>query len=251
VHSHQGLTYGGLIYSEKLKLTAVVVIFQSVLKFCHENGVSKLHLKMIPYIYHKLPSQELEYALFLSGAKLTRRDTLCVIEASAKIKIAANRLEGVKKALVNDLKIIETEDFTPFWNKILIPNLEHKFGVKPVHSLEEISLLQKRFPKNIKHYAVLKDDEIVAGTVLFESDTVIHAQYISAGESKNELGSLDFLYHYLITTVYTHKKYFDFGISNEEQGRKVNEGLQFWKEGFGARTVVQDFYEVVLLEISV
>ena len=63
-------------------------------------------------------------------------------------------------------------------------------------------------------------------------------------KQKNELGSLDFLYHYLITEVYSQKKFFDFGISNEEQGRKLNEGLQFWKEGFGARTVVQDFYEV-------
>ena len=42
----------------------------------------------------------------------------------------------------------------------------------------------------------------------------------------------------------TGKKYFDFGISNEQQGRKLNEGLSFWKEGFGARTITHDFYEV-------
>lgn len=257
VYSHQGLTYGGLIYSEKIKLSDVIAVFRSVLKFCHENGVAKLHLKITPYIYHKLPSQELEYALFLANAKLTRRDSLAVIENAQKIKIASNRIEGVKKGIANALKVIETNDFTSFWNKILIPNLVNKFGVKPVHSLEEISLLKERFPDNIKHYIVLKDEEIVAGTVLFESDMVIHAQYISAGESKNELGSLDFLYHHLITNAYTHKKYFDFGISNEEQGRKINGGLQFWKEGFGARTVVQDFYETetnsynLLLDVSV
>ena len=38
--------------------------------------------------------------------------------------------------------------------------------------------------------------------------------------------------------------FFDFGISNENQGRKLNQGLSYWKESFGAGTVVHDFYEV-------
>jgi lipid II:glycine glycyltransferase (peptidoglycan interpeptide bridge formation enzyme) len=38
--------------------------------------------------------------------------------------------------------------------------------------------------------------------------------------------------------------YFDFGISNEENGRKTNMGLLYWKEGFGARGVSQDFYKI-------
>jgi hypothetical protein len=62
--------------------------------------------------------------------------------------------------------------------------------------------------------------------------------------NKNELGSLDFLYHHLITSVFKEKRFFDFGISNEEQGEKLNEGLVFWKESFGASTIVHDFYEV-------
>ena len=40
------------------------------------------------------------------------------------------------------------------------------------------------------------------------------------------------------------KKYFDFGISNEKQGKHINKGLNFWKEGFGARTITQDFYRI-------
>ena len=44
--------------------------------------------------------------------------------------------------------------------------------------------------------------------------------------------------------VFKDKKYFDFGTSNEMQGRKINQGLLFWKESFGARSVVQNFYEI-------
>ena len=44
--------------------------------------------------------------------------------------------------------------------------------------------------------------------------------------------------------MFAHKKFFDFGISNEAQGRKLNQGLSYWKESFGASTIVHDFYEV-------
>ena len=59
-----------------------------------------------------------------------------------------------------------------------------------------------------------------------------------------ELGSLDYLYHLLIATVFKDKNYFDFGPSHEENGKKINDGILFWKESFGAKTTVQDYYEV-------
>jgi hypothetical protein len=48
----------------------------------------------------------------------------------------------------------------------------------------------------------------------------------------------------LITEVFKEKIYFDFGPSQEQNGKKINEGILFWKESFGAKTTVQDFYEV-------
>jgi hypothetical protein len=52
------------------------------------------------------------------------------------------------------------------------------------------------------------------------------------------------LHYHLITDVFSAKCFYDFGISNENQGRKLNNGLSYWKESFGASTIVQDFYEV-------
>ena len=37
VFSHQGLTYGGLVYTEKLKLASVIEIFKAVLSFLNEE----------------------------------------------------------------------------------------------------------------------------------------------------------------------------------------------------------------------
>ena len=48
-------------------------------------------------------------------------------------------------------------------------------------------------------FNVYKNNEIIAGTTVFESKNVVHSQYISANETKSETGSLDFLHHYLIT----------------------------------------------------
>ena len=67
---------------------------------------------------------------------------------------------------------------------------------------------------------------------------------ISGNGDKNRLGSLDFLHTHLIDNVFQKKDYFDFGSSNENNGLNINEGLQYWKEGFGARTITQDFYKV-------
>jgi hypothetical protein len=245
VYSHQGLTYGGLVYKEQTKLAKVTEIFQAVLLFLKENKIEKLQIKTIPSIYHIKPAEELQYALFLADAKLIRRDTLSVIDLSQKSKIATGRLEGVQKGIKKELKIIEVTIFDDFWDKVLIPNLQDKYNAKPVHSLNEITSLKLLFPDNIRQFNVYDGDIIVAGTTIFESQNVAHAQYISGNESKSENGSLDFLYHHLITNIFKNKKFFDFGISNEAQGKILNNGLCFWKESFGASTVVHDFYEII------
>lgn len=244
LYSHFGLTYGGLIYTEKTKLADVIRIFRDVLKYLHENAFEKLYTKLVPSIYHKFPSDEFSYALFTAGALLTRKDSLAVIDQRNRLPFSTLRKRTIKKGKENNYSIKEETDFRPFWEEVLAPNLLKKHNADPVHTIEEITLLQQRFPDNIKQFNVYNGDEIVAGTTVFVTDTVAHMQYISGKEAYNDFGALDFLYDYLINTVFLNKPFFDLGISNEVQGTKLNEGLMFWKEGFGARTITQDFYEV-------
>jgi hypothetical protein len=244
IFSHEGLTYGGLVINEKSKLTTVITAFRAVLLFLKDNEIEKLNLKMIPSIYHNKPAEEIQYALFLAEAKLVRRDSLSVIDLSQKYDFSKIRKRGIQKAVANGLIIKEETDLESFWNEVLIPNLKARHNAKPVHSLEEMKVLKNLFPCNIRQFNVYYKDKIVAGTTVFESEKVAHCQYISKYENKENLGSLDFLYHFLITEVFASKRFFDFGISNEEQGKKLNEGLSYWKESFGASTIVHDFYEV-------
>ncbi|PWB24404.1 GNAT family N-acetyltransferase, partial [Flavobacterium sp. HTF] len=105
-------------------------------------------------------------------------------------------------------------------------------------------LLKSFFPQNMHQFNVYSEDKIIAGTTVFETETVAHCQYISKFENDNDSGSLDFLFQYLIQERFANKRFFDFGVSNENQGKKLNEGLSYWKESFGAGTIVHDFYKV-------
>ncbi len=244
LYSHQGLTYGGLVLSPKIKLADIIEVCKTLFKYLHNEEITKLHLKELPSFYSSLPSEEMAYILQVIQAKCTRVDTASVIDYRNRMSIQSNRMEGVKKAKKQNLHIIETHDFKDFWNMILLPNLAKRHAAKPTHTLEEISSLKAKFPKKIRQFNVYKEDQIVAGATIFQTKNTVHVQYISANEQKQELGALDFLFSTLITDTFSDSWYFDFGISNEQQGTKLNKGLSYWKECFGARTYVHRFYEI-------
>ena len=242
LYSHKGLTYGSLVLSKSAKLLYTFEAFKALLAFLNAKAISTLELRNIPTFYNTMPSDELSYFLFKANATLIKRDALMVIDTSTKIKFQKNRREGINKAKRNGLTIAVDDNFEGFWNEILIPNLQKKHGVAPVHSLEEIQLLAAKFPNHIKQVNVYKDNVIVAGTTLFLTKTTIHPQYVSGNSDKNAFGSLDLAYDYIINHFDSSKRYFDFNISSEENGTALNSGLIFWKESCGARTYVADNY---------
>lgn len=244
LYSHQGLTYGGLVLQEETKLFDAFEIYKSMLIYLSQNAIEKINIKVIPTFYNLLPSDELEYFMFKSNAKLLKRDVLMVIDYKHQLKFKKNRREGINKAKRYGLTLKVESNFSAFWNEILIPNLNKKHNVNPVHSLAEIKQLAKKFPDNIQQVNIYKDDQLVAGSTVFLTKTTIHPQYVSGNSDKNKYGSLDLLYDYIINNYRKDKGYFDFNISSEDNGTVINPGLIFWKEGCGARSVVANTYEV-------
>jgi len=167
-----------------------------------------------------------------------------VIDYANQLQFQKNRREGFNKALRSGLELKVDTNFKDFWTYVLIPNLHKKHGVKPVHSLEEIELLASRFPKNIKQINIYKNGKVVAGTTVFITKTTVHPQYVSGNSDKNAYGSLDLAYDFIINKICDDKRYFDFNISSEDYGSKINEGLIFWKESCGARSHTANTYLV-------
>ena len=245
VFSHQGLSYGGLVLEKDINFDDVLAAFTALMRFLKEQSIKTIYISLLPKIYNKSPSDELEYLFFIIKSQVTRRDLSSAIEILNKSVITSpNRKRGLTRAKKNNLIVKEVDSFEDFWKNILIPNLKGKHNKAPVHSLEEITLLHKRFPKNIKQFNVYKESKIVAGVTIFETINVAHAQYIAANEFRQELGSLDLVFNVLINDIYKNKRYFDFGISNENQGRNINSGLLNWKQSFGASAIAHDFYEI-------
>lgn len=245
LYSHQGLTFGGFIVDNKMGTELMLNIFDELKIFCTNNGIKKIIYKCIPYIYHRIPAEEDRYALFINDAQLFRRDVTTTIYLDNKIKYQERRARSIKKALNNNISIEHSNDYECFW-KILESTLEKQHNTRPVHSLNEIITLHNLFPKNINLFLAKKENKYLAGIVTFVNENIAHTQYIANSTEGRDLCALDILIDHLIVNIYKDKKYFDFGISNENSGRYLNTGLIAQKEGFGARAIAHDFYELTV-----
>ncbi|MAK50894.1 GNAT family N-acetyltransferase [Marinobacter sp.] len=242
-YSHQGLSFGGFLTTEKTSIQDVVSLFGSLTEYLKENSVSRLVYKPIPHFYHSLPAEEDLYALYRNGAKLIRRDVSSVIDLQQPIRYSKGRKWSVKKAKKEQISVVEKVDLSQFW-LLLEHTLESRHEASPVHSLEEMQALRDAFPENIRLFVAEKDGQALAGALLFVNRDVVHTQYLANSAPGREMFALDHVLDYLIKDAFSESRYFSFGISTEDNGLYLNAGLAAQKEGFGARAVVHDFYEI-------
>lgn len=245
VSSHGGLTFGGVVSGDSMKAALMLDVFAAMIARLRADGHARLVYKAVPHIYHRAPAEEDLYALFRHGARLVRRDLSSTLDLSARLPFSKGRKWAVKQARKNGLAVVRSSDFETFM-AIEERVLGAKYGKRPVHTAAELELLAGRFPDHIKLFAAARAGEMLAGVVMYESGPVAHAQYIAAGEEGKRAGAADLILDHLINDYYSGKRYFDFGISTEQGGRHLNPGLAENKQGFGARAVVYDFYELDL-----
>jgi hypothetical protein len=241
--SHQGLTFGSFIIDDRMKTETMLNIFESIKKYLRNSNINKLVYKCMPYIYHIKPSQEDMYALFRHNAKLIRRDVTSTIDLTENFKYSKGRKWSINKAKKENLLISESNNFEQFW-KLLSSVLETNHDAKPIHSLDEIKYLVSLFPDNIRLFIIKDDKTLLSGAIIYENRNIVHTQYLANSSVGRDIGSLDMLLDHLIKNIYSNKKYFDLGTSNENGGLVLNTGLIAQKEGFGARVVTHDFYEM-------
>lgn len=245
LYSHQGLTYGGLVTRQSTSTSAVCSLLRELNSYLRASGIKHVVYKAIPWIYHRYPSEEALYALHhICGARITVRHISSTIDLTMRPRLAESRRSGIRKAIPSHLTVEQTgpECLPDFW-KVLTANLQSKYDAHPVHNAGEMLLLMRRFPQSIRLYVVRHGDEIIGGTVVYVTDTVVHTQYISASAEGKRLGALDLLFDHLLRHNWGKARYFDFGKSSDGDGEALNAPLIFQKEGFGGRGVCYDWYE--------
>lgn len=247
IHSHQGLTYGGLLFLEKLNAEKIETIFDEILNFLKLNGFKTFYYKPIPNFYFTKGNNEMDFFLFRKNAVLERKEMNLALNLQTSLHISKSKMKHFRRIENLDLDIVEERDFTPFWDEVLSPRLLEKFNVKPVHSKEEITLLQTKFPKHIKQFSVYQEDTIVAGITIFETNGVVKSQYGATSKKGEAVRALDFLFIHLIFKFKREgKRFFDMGVVTEKNEKGYNPGLLKQKEELGCTVYNQDFYKITL-----
>lgn len=242
--SHAGLTYGGLIMSDSTSATDPLAMFALLREEMKCSGLRQLVYKPIPHIYHRQGAEEDLYALFRNDARLIVRNISTVINLRDPLPSGRLGWKAQKRQAKSGILVSEVGNVDRFW-EMATENLLMRHKVRPVHTASELNYLKSCFPDNIRFFiATDPDDEVLASAVIYLDRQVIHLQYASSTPKGKKLYATDVIYHELIHKLLPGNNYFDFGISNEDGGRYLNEGLAHHKEEFGGRSVVYDTYRI-------
>ena len=245
--SHRGLTYGGWIIPFKhFDTTVMVEVMDAAVKWMSSNSIKRLVYKSVPHIYHRYPCEEDLYALFRHHASLTETNISTTIDLTCPLPLDRGNKSGANAARKAGIQVGASDDWAGYW-QLLSSLLNDRYDTRPVHTLDEIQLLHSRFPENIRLYTATLDGELLAGVVMYLSIPVAHCQYIGASPRGKDSKALTLLFDYLIQeSTQSGYRYFDFGISNEDHGRYLNEGLVRQKCRLGGRGIVYNTFEINL-----
>ena len=243
LESHGGLTYGGFVVDARMTTMRMLDVLDATRAYLRGQAIFSLRYRAVPHIYHRAPAQEDLYALAVAGARIQHRAALAVVDLRAEIALQERRRRALRKAQAAGVTARESMDLEEYWSLLALV-LHDSYNAVPVHSAVEIRSLQRKFPGNIRLFGGFLGTRMVAGVLVYESRTVARAQYIAASEEGKSFGALDLIFDFLLHEVYLEKRYFDLGTSEGLHGVGLNKGVIEFKEGFGARTVAQDTYEL-------
>ena len=245
--SHRGLTFGSwLVPPKHFDVTVMIEVMDATVAWMKDNGLKRLVYKAVPHIYHRYPCEEDLYALFRHHASLIETNISTTIDLSCPLPLDRGNKSGANAARKAGITVGPSEDWQQYWH-LLSSLLDERYDTRPVHTLDEILLLQSRFPDDIRLYTATLDGELLAGVVMYLSAPVAHCQYIGASPRGKDSKALTLLFDYLIQeSTRLGYRYFDFGISNEDHGRYLNEGLVQQKSRLGGRGIVYNTFEITL-----
>lgn len=244
--SHQGLTYGGLILSAKTSLNDVMEMMVLVKDYLCKNNLKSLLYKQVPTIFHRCPSEEDEYALWRVGARLAVCNiaTTIPLHSCTVPPVEKCRKRRLQQSQKHCFRLEENAPLELFW-PVLEESLMAHHRATPIHTLEEMQILQSKFPDNILCIIARRpDDSVAGGVVLYVTKSVVHVQYGHATMKGYEEHVMEFIYFALIDKYKKdgHTLFFDFGTSNEQSGKVLNANLVAQKEGFGGRSIAYKQY---------
>ncbi len=247
LYSHRGLTYGSwLLPLKHFDATIMLDVMDAACLWMSRNGIKHLIYKPVPHIYHRYPCEEDLYALFRHRATISETNISTTIDLGCPLPLDRGNKSGANAARKAGIVVGQSDDWEGYWH-LLSSLLGERYDTRPVHSIDEMRLLHGRFPDNIKLYTATLNGRLLAGVVMYLSHRVAHCQYIGASPQGKDSKALTLLFEQLINQCKQQGfRYFDFGISNEDHGQYLNEGLVRQKSRLGGRGIVYNTFDLAL-----
>lgn len=249
--SHLGSTYGGPVIRETYNTAErCLEVVQTVDQYASEH-FDRAEFKLTPALLQKKESAALEYAFY-------HQDFYCYEELNTWVPLnqmnkdtllasfRQNKKYDVKKALKWDLKFeqLDLKNIDNFY--FLLCQSLSKYNARPVHTVDEMQeLLENRLKKEASLFGVWDGNRLVAGSMTFSfvQCNVLHTQYIAYDSTIKDYSPAAFLYYKILEQgILDGYSCVSFGISTENHGKYLNQGLISSKEGYNARHDINRTY---------
>jgi len=245
--SHPGITYGGMIHQGGLRGEDMINALKEVCDYYSKTGYRSFTYKAVPNFYQQIPAGDDCYAIYRLNGRLIRCELSAVIDLLSRPQLSGRRKRCLSKAAGSGLKIIYGNKLLPDFWRLLEETLRQRHNANPIHSFADITKLSKLFPENMECVAAVQGDKMVAGTLLYKTNSVARTQYMASDESGRKTGALDLVLEGSIMKAReTGFRYFDLGTSNLKQGKILNQNLYQFKTEFGAGGVVFEQFQIAL-----
>lgn len=236
LHSHRGLTYGGLVMHPDIRLQAVLAITKRLATHLRDSGLDGLVYSPMPHIYHRLPAEEDLEALAKLGVQIVDSKAISVLRVGDHRDLFSNnRLRDVARFRKLGLTVVRSNDFAAFMTLCAL-HLSQRFSAKPIHTVAEIQALANRFPNNIQLYAVHNHSQMIAGVILYRNALCARMQYLAHDDRGREACAITAILAHIIDDALPPNTWLELGHSVGSAG-EFNEGVFAYKESLGARAI--------------
>ena len=196
VVSHAGCTYGGLLITGKFTAEKINKVYQNIISLYVQEGVTKLTIKLAPKGFKSIESDMEAWVLFNLGFEVERYDLWNVLDA-ADLSFSSQHKRNLKKFTHGSFNICQDWGYLTDFYDILKNNLLDRYGVSPVHTLEDLNNLKHRLGNKLfLRVAVDPFGVVLGGIICFQlRSRLIHAQYIAASDQGKRNFVIDGIFH--------------------------------------------------------
>lgn len=251
VRSHSSLPFGGLLLAPSLKISVVQQIVKSIMAYYVSYlNAEKIILTPTPNIYRYMPCTEDLAAIYNVGGKLIERNAATLIPLTDKLRIGILRTKNTRKAISEGLYIDRMTrgdecKLRLYWEFLKAQIELHGMSNPPI-GLRELKSILDHFARQSDLYLIKKDEEIVAGALIFLTRKVINIFSLAVSEKGKELGAFALLYHHLINERYRDYSFVDLGTNDVYHSLRPSLDIVVADADMGTRTFCYDTYEITL-----